>query len=282
MKQFFKTIFFAGLSAFFLTACEKDENQVVYQGGTAPVLTANKSGQLPMSFITKDEEAVTLFWTNPNYKFSTGVSSQDVSYTVEIDTAGANFKSPNIKRVVISKDLSVTFTQSQMNDFLLNQFALEINQEYNVEMRVISNLANNNCQLISNTMSFSVRTYTTPPKVTPPGTAPDYADGRLFIVGSATSGGWNNPVPVPSQELTRISATEYEIILPLNGGGSYLLLPINGFWGAKYGGIGSNNSNNPAGDDLKAQGGDLIAPAVSGNYKIKVDFQRGKFTVIPQ
>jgi hypothetical protein len=267
--------------AFFFAACEKDENRITLLGGENPALSANKTNVIPLSFINKDEEAVRFSWTNPNYKFTTGVSSQDVTYTMELDTAGANFGSANIKRVAISKDLSVSFTQNQFNDFLLNQLNLTTGRTYNVEIRVISSLVNNNARLISNTMSFQATPYAIPPKVTPPGTAPDYSDGKLFMVGSATPGGWNNPVPTPSQEFTKISATLYELTVDLNGG-SYLFLPINGFWGAKYGGLGANNTNNPDGDDFKPEGGDLQAPASAGTYKIVVDFQRGKFTLTRQ
>ena len=76
-----------------------------------------------------------------------------------------------------------------------------------------------------------------------------------------------------------VSPTKFEITLPLTGGGSYLFLPVNGDWSAKYGALGANNTNNPNGDDFKPGGGDLIAPGVSGDYKIEVDFQRGKFTL---
>jgi hypothetical protein len=54
-----------------------------------------------------------------------------------------------------------------------------------------------------------------------------------------------------------------------------LFVPVYGDWGAKYGAVGANNSNNVNGDDFKANGGDLLAPSASGNYKIEVDFQRG-------
>jgi hypothetical protein len=67
--------------------------------------------------------------------------------------------------------------------------------------------------------------------------------------------------------------------IALNGGQSYLFVPLYGDWNAKYGGVGANNTNNVNGDDFRANGGDLLAPPVSGNYKIEVDFQRGKFTV---
>jgi hypothetical protein len=98
----------------------------------------------------------------------------------------------------------------------------------------------------------------------------------LFIVGSATPGDWNNPVPVPSQEFTKVSPTLYQITIPLTGGGSYLFLQVNGQW-VKYGFTGPGNSNNPDGDDFMPEGGDFIAPAASGNYKIEVNFQTGKF-----
>jgi hypothetical protein len=109
--------------------------------------------------------------------------------------------------------------------------------------------------------------------VTPP------ASGELYIVGSATPGNWNNPVPVPSQKFTQISPTLYEITVTIIGGGSYLFLPVNGDWGDKYGAIGANNTNNVNGDDFRRGGGDMLAPSVGGSYKIEVDFQRGKFTL---
>nr|MBA2500941.1 hypothetical protein [Chitinophagaceae bacterium] len=65
----------------------------------------------------------------------------------------------------------------------------------------------------------------------------------------------------------------------LTGGGSYLFLPVYGSWSAKYGYVGANNANNVDGDDFKAEGGDMLAPPTTGNYKITVDFQRGKFNV---
>jgi hypothetical protein len=196
-----------------------------------------------------------------------------VSYTIEIDTTGANFTNPKRQTLVVSKDLSISFTQSQFNDYLLNQLILKPGMAHNIEIRVTSSLTGSNAPMPSNVLKFSVTPYAIPPKVTPP------ASGTLFLVGDATPGGWNNPVPVPSQQFTQLSPTLYEITVPLTGGKSYLFLPVNGDWSAKYGGLGANNTNNVDGDDFKPGGGDLKAPAASGNYKIQVDFQRGKFTL---
>ncbi|MDQ6814644.1 MAG: SusE domain-containing protein [Bacteroidota bacterium] len=260
-----------------LWSCKKDEYKDYLEGGFAPVLTASVTGSIPLSYANQNDEAIKLMWTNPNYQFTTGISSQDVNYLIEIDTAGANFTNPNKQTVAVSKDLSVSFTNAQFNDYLLNQLVLKPAMPHNLEIRVKAGLGSKSvAPLISNVLKLTVTPYAIPPKVAPP------ASGKLYIVGNATPGGWNNPVPEPAQQLTKISETFYQITLPLTGGGSYLLLPSNGSWDVKYGGTGSNNTNNVNGDDFKIGGGDLIAPPASGNYKITVDFQRGKFTVTPQ
>jgi len=273
MKSMIKYLLTALTALVVLASCEKAENKVYLEEGTAPVLSASRAGTIPLSFANKDQEAIRLMWTNPNYQFTTGPSSHNVNYTIEIDTTGANFNNPNKKVISVSNETSLSITQHDFNDYLLNQLQLVPGRPYNVEMRVRSSIAGNSALLSSNVLKYTVTPYAIPPKVTPP------ASGKLFIVGNATPGGWSNPVPVPSQEFTMVSPTMFELTLPLTGGGSYLFLPVNGDWSAKYGAIGSNNSNNVNGDDFKPQGGDMLAPAVSGNYKIVVDFQRGKFTL---
>lgn len=267
-----KWLMIASFLVLVLAACKKDEHKVYYEGGTAPALTASRTGSIPLSFANQDQEAIRLSWTNPNYQFTTGLSSQNVTYELEIDTVGANFTNPLRQTISISNDLSRTLTQSQLNDYLLNQLLLKPGMSHTIEMRVSAFIGASRAALLrSNALQFTVTPYAIPPKVQPPTT------GKLFIVGNATPGGWNNPVPVPSQEFTKISDTQYEITLSLTGGNFYLLLPLNGDWGVKYGAIGGNGSNNALGDDFRMGGGDLIAPAVSGTYKIEVNFQTGKF-----
>ena len=254
-----------------LLSCKKDEHKIFYEGGTVPALSASKSGTIPLSFANKDLEAVKLSWTNPDYKFTTGNSSQDVAYLLEIDTTNSNFTNPGRKAISISKDLFLTMTQGELNDYLLNQLVLKPAIPHNIEIRVTSRLVNNTIPLVSNVLKFIATPYAIPPKVAPPTT------GKLYLVGNATPGGWNNPVPVPSQEFTVISPTSFQLTVAMTGGNSYLFLPLNGDWGVKFGGIGANNTNNVNEDDFRIGGGDLLAPAQSGNYKIEVDFQRGKF-----
>ena len=261
-------------------SCRKDDNKIFFEGGTPPALTASRTGTLPLSFATEAQELIKLNWTNPNYQFTTGTSSQDVSYLIEIDTTGANFTNPKRQTIAVGKELTRSFTVAQFNDYLLNQLQLDSLTTHNVEMRVTASIGGS-VPLYSNVLKFTgVKPYAIPPKVVPPGTPPNYTDGKLYITGGATPAGsmaGGDPENT-AQRFTRINKTLYEITINLTAGQSYLFVPQYGDWSNKYGYVGANNDNNVNGDDFKKEGGDMKAPA-SGLYKIQVDFQRGKFTV---
>ena len=277
MKTLLSKLFFICATATLFVACTKDEARDTFQGGTAPVLSASVAGTIPLSFVDKDKTALTLNWTNPNYQFASGISSQDVSYVIEIDVTGNNFTGAGKQTLSVSKELSISFTQSVFNDYLLNQLQLAPSVAKSIDIRITASLTASLTQLASNVLKFNVTPYAIPPKVNPP------ASGQLFLVGSATAGGWNNPVPVPSQQFTKISTTVYEITLSLIGGNEYLFLPVNGDWSHKYAvpdkTVGGLNSGGDFGYD---KNDNFPGPAVNGTYKIQVDFQRGKFTVTKQ
>ena len=274
MKKIIQQLFFLSLLIVLFTSCKKDENKVYFEGGTNPVLTTSiTTATLPLSFANKDKQAVTLSWTNPNYKMNTGVSSQDVSYQIEIDTTGANFTSSKKQTVAVSKDLNLSFAVSVLNGYLLNQLQLIPAVSHDIEMRVKCFLTNESAVLYSNVVKFKVTPYAIPPVVDAPTT------GKLFLVGSATPGAWNNPVPTPSQEFTKKDALHFEITVSLSGGGEYLFLPLNGDWGHKFS-CKKTADQSPNGGDFGYDFSDNFSgPAASGNYKIEVDFQRGKYTV---
>lgn len=286
MNRFFKTASVALLTTLLLWSCEKEENRVILTGGDAPEVTASSIvDSTEFNFIGSANNAVTLNWTNPSYTFNTGITSLDVAYTIEIDVVGANFNSTNKKQVVVSKDLTYTFTVERLNAILVGDMKLPVNTEQFVEMRVISSLANGEPALISNIIQLpGYLTFEKPPTVLPPST------GQLYITGSATPASWqagNGEAAPPDQIFTQVTPTLYELTINLTGGGSYLFLPRYGTWNAvapdpnKYGFTGANNENKTEGDTFKGGGGDMIAPASSGLYKIVVDFKEGKFTVTP-
>lgn len=286
MNTIFKTASLAFITMLVMGSCKKEENRINLTGGVAPEATSsNVIEPAGFNFIGSASNAVTLNWTNPNYTFTTGVTSLDVAYTIEIDLMGANFTSSNKKQLVVSKDLTYSFTVESLNTIMLRDMKLAIDQAYNLEMRVISSLTNGQPALISNIVELpEYTTFDIPPAVLPPTT------GQLFLTGSASPASWQcgcgESAPA-DQIFTQVSPTLYELTVNLTGGGSYLLLPRYGTWNAvapdpeKYGFTGDNNTNNTSGDTFKAKGGDILAPANSGLYKIVIDFKEGKFTVTP-
>jgi hypothetical protein len=270
MKNSIKLILSAALLLILGTSCEKEETKVYFEGGTAPVLAASTT-TLAVNPANKTANLVNLSWTNPNYNFTTGVSSQDVTYTIQLDTLGANFTNPKIQEVAVSKDLKYSFTVADFNNLLVK---LELREDvpHDLELRVVSSI-NKAVPLNSNVIQFKGVIPYEDFSIQPP------ASNKLYIVGDATPAGWGNPVPEPSQQLTTIKKGLYEIDLQLNGAKFYLFLPVNGSWDTKYGALGANGTNNQAGDAFKLGGGDLKAPDASGLYKITVDFKSGKFTV---
>lgn len=284
-QQYMKRIITAFSSllavALILQSCEKEENKIYYEGGTEPVLTASTTAvNLQPPPADESKEAISFTWTNPEYSFTTGISSQDVNYSLEFDTVGANFGSKSKYSTTIARDLSKKYTVGELNAVLGNSMLLPFGRQYRIEARVISSIGDKAVALTSNKVTFTATPYAPPPKVALPST------GKLYIVGNATPGDWTNPVPVPSQEFTKISNTQYEITIPLSGAGKYyLFLPENGSWASKYAVPDNSASGIANGGEFRfysSGGQDIPAPSAPGNYKISVDFQKGQFTVVKQ
>ncbi len=255
-------------------SCEKEENKIFITGGTPPVLTANKAA-IPLNFATRDNEAIKLTWTNPNYGFTTGISSQDVNYLMEIDTTGSNFSNPGRQSISIARELERTFTQEQLNNYLLNQLLVP-GIPHNIEIRITSTLGSNIVPLYSNVLKFTVTPYSIPPKVEPP------TNGTLWMTGDAAQSGWSNPLPAPynvSQSFKKVTNTLYELTVNLPGGGAYKLIQEPGNWSTQYHMIAGGTWDD---GDFEKKDSDpgFPGPPSAGSYKITVNFQTGKYKVV--
>ena len=269
--NFFKSLHKLGFAACLLlsvlAACTKQSNPY-YSNGSAPVLSSSVSS-IAATASDSLKNAVVFSWTNPKYS----TDSSTVKYVLQIDSSGRNF----------SKAVSITLSGIRVDSLTardINTIALGYGFSYNVaykmDVRVVSSYANNNERYNSNTVTLSVTPYVTPPKVTPP------TSGLLFLVGDASQGGWNNPVPVPTQQLEKIDSVTYGGVFNLIGGKQYLLLPVNGDWSHKYS-VADNtipglSAGGSFGYDLSSN---FPGPDASGWYKIIVSFQHGTFSVTP-
>ena len=267
MKKISKLLLFATL-LFAFASCDKVDNLPLYGAGNASVLTASAVAVTPLP-ADSNNVVLTLNWTYPNHS----TDSSNIKYTIQLDSVGKNFSAPFTK-VVMGK-LSATYIAKELNSFLLAR-GYVFNVAVSMQVKLISSYANNNETIASNIVAVRMTPYKVPPRVALPTT------GKLFIVGAATQGGWNNPVPTPTQELARLDETTWAGVFQMNGSQQYLLLPLNGDWGNKFSVSNGALAGLSAGGDFGFNLSDNFpGPSASGWYKIIVDFQTGKFKVTP-
>lgn len=255
---------------FFIVSCDKKDQLPHYSKGTAPDLGASTVNVAPPT-ADSNKTVLTLAWSDPKY----ATDSTHIKYTVQIDSAGKNFA--NAVPWVVTNKLTKSFLAKELNSVLVSR-RYAFNVPVTMEVRVVSAYTNNNETLPSNVIKIRMTPYLVPPKVTPP------SSKTLFLIGSATAGGWGNPVPAPAQQFTRLDSVTYEGTFYMNGGQEYLFLPVsNGDWSHKYAVADKSKPGLKAGGSFGADLNDNFpGPDKTGFYKIHVDFQSGTFTVTQQ
>jgi starch-binding outer membrane protein SusE/F len=281
MKNILKLLFGTIFTAAIILSCKKDENKVYFEGGTPPLLSASSVAPMVLLIANKDNPAITFTWTNPNYKFNTGVSSQNVTYILQVDTTGANFTNPKMQERSISNDLSVALTVKELNTFL-TKLELAAGVSHNIEFRVKSTLVNGSVPLYSNVLKISINNYLDF-VVEPPGTvAQQYLDGNLWIVGDAVASGWSNPLPSPydvSQKFSRVAGPSdvlhYQATITFNATGGYKLIQTQGVWSTQYHAL--DGTAKLSGDFEKKDSDPQFPSPGAGNYKVEFNFQTGTY-----
>ncbi|WHZ06469.1 MAG: hypothetical protein OJF59_000222 [Cytophagales bacterium] len=98
------------------------------------------------------KKALTFTWTDP--KYPTGLSN--TNFTVYADIAGGGFK--NVYTKTFTDSLSGSFTGKEINEMAL-LFGGSVNQQLNLEMKVVASLANFGQPKTSNVVAISVTPY---------------------------------------------------------------------------------------------------------------------------
>ncbi len=265
MKQLFKIFFGLILTVALFSSCDKAKDIAVFDNGSTPVVSSSVTTYAPTA-ADSNAKKIAFTWTDP--KFASDPSTY--RFVVEFDSASRNFANPQT-RIVIGK-LNDSVVAKEMNAILLN-LGFKFNVPGTLQVRVKASYNNYNERYISAAINVTMTAYKIPPRVALP------TSDKLFLVGNATQGGWNNPVPAPTQEFAKIDETTFGGVFQLNAASEFLVLPVNGDWGHKFSVSGT----------IPAAGGDFgydlpnnfNGPASAGWYTITLDFQSGKFTVVP-
>jgi len=270
MKYLSRIILSIFTASILFVACKKEGALPNYAESTAPILSASKNVIAPVP-ADSSSLVLTLNWTDPMLS----ADSAHKMYLIEIDSTGRNFTKST--RITQYGSLSKNLSGKELNDILLG-FGFNFSIAYDIDVRITSSYANNNDIKVSNTLKLKATPYKVPPKVALP------AGGKLFLVGGASDGGWNNPVPTPTQEFARIDETTFVGVFNLKANDEFLVLPVNGDWSQKFATPSNAVAGIQNGGDFKfyTSGGDNFkSPSVAGMYLITFDFQRGKFTIVP-
>lgn len=222
-------------------------------------LTPSATTDLSLLVSNASNNAITFNWNKSEY------GSNVINYALQMDVAGNNFANP--QTVKLGTNLTTSISVNDLNNYAIAAGIIGGTTK-NLDFRIVSYLGTTYAtpMVYSNVASIKVTTFTPVPPA-------------LYIVGDATDGGWNNPVPLPSQQFSRIDAVSYGIVVKLTAGKSYLFLPKNGDWGHKYG--GASATGGALLTDNAVPGSNTPAPATTGMYQIVVNFQTGAYTVTP-
>jgi hypothetical protein len=146
-----KSIAFSMIILLFMS-CKKDENKVVAGNGTAGALTSTAVA----TQVLKEENAATNFgvfnWSASTFGFEGSV----VSYTVQVDIAGNNFKAP--KEITAGTSLTKTITVAEINS-ISNQLKLTNNAAGKIDLRVKASISDKHPAAYSNTLTYTITPY---------------------------------------------------------------------------------------------------------------------------
>jgi hypothetical protein len=223
-------------------------------------LVPSSTSALVLQVTNASNTAISFNWNSSTY------GSNNINYALQLAQEGTNFAAPQVKQ--LGNNLATSFTVNDLNSLAIAA-GVSGGSTKNVEFRIVSYLGSGYTTplVTSNVVKISTTTFTPIPPT-------------LYIIGDATpAGNFTNPVPLPSQQFSRISDVSYGIVINLTAGKSYLFLPVNGDWTHKYG--GASATGGPLLSDGAVPGSNTPAPAVTGTYQIVVNFQTGTYTVTP-
>ena len=165
------TLTLTGMMVFFIS-CQKEEVTDIKLAGVLSL--SSTSADIILSQINSANVAVTYNWTTGTNN-GTGAS---ISYVLQIDKAGNNFANPHtldMGKAVYSK----SFTISQLNSSLLEEYGAVAGIASNLEARVIA------------TINTTPQSQQTSPVISIKVTPYEPVSTALYILGDATANGWD-------------------------------------------------------------------------------------------
>lgn len=246
-KILFSVIAAGGVMLLLLASCKKDETKAYSSLGTAGTLTASTTSPA-LSKPNGENVALTFNWGATPVTGSAGT----VTYTIQVDKKGNNFKLP---REIAAAGTTTAVKVIDLNKALLN-LSLAENVSTQVEVRLKSTIAANVDAVYSNVVTLTVTPYSLISYVYVPGGYQGWNPATAPTLASATSNGiYDGAVTVA----TTVTDFGFKIAPEPN-------------WNVSYGG---------AAGVLSTSGANLAFPS-AGTYKLHVDMNALTYTITKQ
>ncbi|UOR03505.1 SusE domain-containing protein [Hymenobacter aerilatus] len=262
MKTWFTKILGVGAVALLLTACEKEDEKTVIHPSGGPTLTASSTALGTLSMDNAAKEAVTFNWTAPNYGYAAAVT-----YTLQLDVKGNNFKSPSEFTTTSS---SRTLTVSELNSALL-ALGIAPGSAGQLDVRVKSDVGSNTAYAqLSSVTSLTATPYLSViayPSLYVPGDYQGWAPDKAPRVASPTNNG------------------TYEGYINFASASPFKFTSTPSWANTNYGLVGTvttNATTKVTSSSLSTDGGagNLSVPT-AGYYRIVVDIPNLTWTATP-
>lgn len=237
------------LPAVFLASCEPKEIEPV-EGETLAVTTELAGPVLDQR--NAGANALDIRWTSgTNHK-----TGKPISYTLEIDRQGNNYSGGMKFDIGKTSSRMLSFTHQELNDSILKYWPDYLEKAIDLQVRVTAAVDGFDNQVAET--SFSVTTYKWRVLV-------------LYMIGSATPGGWSNDkVTAMSESTTETGVFTYNGVL--TDGEFRFTTTVGDFWPG-YAADPSDNSKLAYYEDTPPDGSDISWNVVEGNYTITVNLE---------
>ncbi|UKB85541.1 SusE domain-containing protein [Chryseobacterium sp. MEBOG06] len=244
MKHFFKILAIAFIGIFIIS-CEKDEDQAVITETIKSKVTPDKT-TIVLDKANPDNVALNITWNKSTFNIPV-VYTQQIQFAIK----GENFKDASTTEVTTSP---LAYTNKQLNNIALSLgAATNVSAEIEVRIRTLVGAA----PFYSDVTTLVVTPYLL---------GPTYKYTDLYLIGDATSAGWDNSeTNAKFLPLQKTAATGVYSYVGYFAQGGFKLIKTPGSWDTQYGLGGSAGALSTS-----ATSGNISVSA-AGYYKLTVD-----------
>jgi len=267
MKNIILIITVAIVAILFFSGCEENDKEpkLNLQASTIAAITYPADSSTIVLTLADSANPLVIEWSETKYVISGEGSLPLPTYSLQIVFADSSFDTS--KELINTTDLKAETIVYKFNSNLLNM-GMAPDSTGDFDLRVVSSISGSNFDpAISETIRLTVTTFEPP--------VPPNPDTKLiYLLGEATTIGWDNLNALPMAHLGEARYARVEYLDPA-AGNFYKFISVLGAWAPQW---GTDATGTPEEgpliyrpDEATPDPTALPVPLVAGNYYIEAD-----------